>query len=416
MKIYLVGGAVRDQLLGRPVHEKDWVVIGATVDQMLSLGYQAVGKDFPVFLHPQTHDEYALARTERKTGKGYTQFAFHADPSVTLEEDLLRRDLTINAMAQDEAGIIIDPYGGQRDLNARILRHVSPAFAEDPVRILRVARLLARYADLGFSIAPETYYLMRQMVRAGEVNALVPERVWQEFSLALMETQPQQFFRVLRKCGALAILFPELDQLFGIPDVPQLHAEIDCGEHALLALTRAAKLNYSGNIRYSALLLNVGKNTTPFVDWPVHKDYQETGVKLVSRLCARYHVSHDYHELAILNIRFHHIVYQSLHLDAETLLTLLVKTDAFRRPERFQKFLIACELNYCEGINIDSTISFPQKDFLNDVLKTAGQISVEELISQGLQNGALGQALYDKRLEEIDKTLVQLKGKHSYNK
>jgi tRNA nucleotidyltransferase (CCA-adding enzyme) len=404
LKIYLVGGAVRDQLLGRPVYEKDWVVIGATIDQMLSLGYHAVGKDFPVFLHPQTHEEYALARTERKTGKGYTQFAFHADPGVTLEEDLLRRDLTINAMAQDEAGNIIDPYGGQRDLNNRILRHVSSAFAEDPVRILRVARLLSRYADLGFSIAPETYYLMRQMVRAGEVNALVPERVWQEFSLALMEPQPQQFFRVLRKCGALAILFPELDQLFGIPDVPQFHAEIDCGEHALLALTRAAKLNYSGQIRFAALLQNLGKDRTPFTQWPIHAHYQEDGVKLTQQLCSRYRASSNFRDLAMLTIRFHEYVYKALQLNAEELLTLFEKTDAFRRPERFQEFLLACEVNYCTGI-IKDQISFSQKDFITEVLQKTSQVPITDLISQGLQNNELGNAIHQKRLLAINELL-----------
>ena len=404
MKIYLVGGAVRNQLLGRLVHEKDWVVIGATVDQMLSQGYQAVGKDFPVFLHPQTHEEYALARTERKTGKGYTQFAFHADPGVTLEEDLLRRDLTINAMAQDEAGNIIDPYGGQRDLNKRILRHVSSAFAEDPVRILRVARLLSRYADLGFSIAPETYFLMRQMVRAGEVNALVPERVWQEFSLALMEPQPQQFFRVLRKCGTLAILFPELDKLFGIPDVPQFHAEIDCGEHALLALTRAANLNYSGQIRFAALLQNLGKDSTPFTQWPLHAHYQEDGVKLTQHLCSRYRASSNFRDLAMLTIRLHDYVYKALQLNAEELLTLFEKTDAFRRPERFQDFLQACAVNYCFDFN-NKVNNFPQKEFLNKILTIASRVSINDLISQGLQNNALGIALHEKRRNAIIESL-----------
>lgn len=405
MKIYLVGGAVRDHLLGRIIHEKDWVVIGATPDQMISLGYQAVGKDFPVFLHPNTNEEYALARTERKTGKGYTQFAFHADPSVTLEEDLLRRDLTINAIAQDEAGNIIDPYGGQKDLHNRILRHVSPAFAEDPVRILRVARFLSRYADLGFNIAPETYFLIRQMVRAGEVDALVPERVWQEFSLALMEPQPQQFFYVLRKCGALAILFPELDQLFGIPDNPQLHPEIDCGEHALLALNRAAKSNYSDQVRFAALVLNVGKNHTAFTQWPNHLDYQEQGIKLIQQLCTKYHASSNFRELAILAIRFHEKVYRAHQLNSEELLTLLEKTDAFRRPERFQDFLLACEVNYCQSFQ-EQKVLFTQNEFINNMLHATNKIDITQFVNSGLKDNALGLAIHNKRLSVINDILA----------
>lgn len=407
MKIYLVGGAVRDQLLGRPVHEKDWVVIGATVEQMLAQGYQAVGKDFPVFLHPQTHDEYALARTERKTGKGYTQFSFHADPAVTLEEDLMRRDLTINAIAQDDAGTIFDPYGGRQDLDNKILRHVSPAFTEDPVRILRVARFMARYADLGFKIATETSILMRQMVRAGEVDALVPERVWQEFSLALTEPQPQQFFRVLRSCGALAILFPELDHLFGIPESVKSHPEIDCGEHALLALTRAANLNYTSQIRFAALLLNLGKNHTAVTLWPNHAQYQKTGVKLAQQLCTRYRASSHFRELGILTIRFHDQVYKALQLNAEELLNLLEQTDAFRRPDRFQEFLRACEVNYCAGL-FEKNIYFPQYDYLIQILLIANQISVAELLKQGLQNSELGQAIHKQREELIAQYITEI--------
>ncbi len=405
MKIYLVGGAVRDQLLGRPVHEKDWVVIGATPEQMLSQGYQAVGKDFPVFLHPKTHDEYALARTERKTGKGYTQFAFYADPHVTLEEDLLRRDLTINAMAQDDAGNIIDPYGGKQDLENRILRHVSAAFAEDPVRILRVARFLARYANLGFTIATETYFLMRQMVRAGEVNALVPERVWQEFSLALMELQPQQFFRVLRKCGALAILFPELDQLFGIPDNPQLHTEIDCGEHALFALTRAANSGYSDQVRFAALLFNFGKNLTPFTQWPNHDGYQEAGVKLIQQLCTRYRASSHFRELAILANRFHENIYHAQQLNAEEILTLLQKTDAFRRPERFREFLLICEVNYCQEFH-ENKVLFTQKEFINNILSETNKVDITRLVNSGLKDHALVLAIHKERLSVINNILI----------
>ncbi len=406
MKIYLVGGAIRDQLLGRPVHEKDYVVVGATVAQMVALGYQAVGKDFPVFLHPQTHDEYALARTERKTGRGYTQFAFHADPSVTLIDDLRRRDLTINAMAQDENGDIIDPYNGQQDLHHKILRHVSNAFAEDPVRILRVARFLARYADLGFTIAPETYSLMRQMVRAGEVNALVAERVWQEFSLALMEPQPQQFFHVLRKCGALAILFPQIDQLFGIPDDPLIHSEIDCGEHALLALTRAANLNFNGAIRFAALLQNLGKNQTTHSNWPIHPHYQEIGVKQIQSLCNAYKVSQEYRDLAILTIRFHQAVYSALQLDDEALLTLLEKTDAFRREERFHQFLSACQVNYCKGLK-ESNLTFIQKEFLSSLLIAVNKIDMSLLKSLNLQGKEFGHALRIERLKKVDEYLQQ---------
>lgn len=414
MKIYLVGGAVRDLMLNRPIEEKDWVVVGATAEEMLVQGFQAVGKDFPVFLHPQTREEYALARTERKTGRGYTQFQFHADPSVTLEEDLKRRDLTINAMAIPEEewkknekdknkliNKIIDPYNGKKDLQDKLLHHISPAFAEDPVRILRIARFTARFAELGFKIHPETSQLMRQMVRAGEVDALVPERVWQEFSTALIEPRPEQFFRVLRECGALAILFPEIDHLFGVPGEPHIHHEIDMGEHALLALSRTAKLNYSAAVRFAGLLQEIGKSHTDPKHWPKHPEQIAAGEKLAKQLCDRYRVPNDYRQLALLGIHYHTKVYNALQLVPADLLLLLEKTDAFRRPERFNQFLQACAVNYCQGFQ-EERLNFPQADYLLEVLDIANRVSINDLIEKEFTGDEIKKALQLKRITSID--------------
>ena len=344
MKIYAVGGAVRDELLGLAVKDRDWVVVGATPQDMLAQGYLAVGRDFPVFLHPQTHEEYALARTERKTGPGYTGFAFHAAPGVTLEQDLIRRDLTINAIARDEAGAIIDPHGGRADLAARVLRHVSPAFAEDPVRILRVARFAARFAD--FTIAAETMALMRGMVAAGEVDALVPERVWQELARGLMEARPSRMFEVLRECEALSRLLPELDALWGVPQRADYHPEIDTGVHVMMVIDMAARLGAALPARFAALTHDLGKGLTPAEILPRHYGHEAKSVILLEAICERLRVPAECREVARLAARFHGDMHRVAELRPETRLTVLERCDALRRPERFELILLACEADY----------------------------------------------------------------------
>ncbi|MCK9388191.1 MAG: multifunctional CCA addition/repair protein [Sulfuritalea sp.] len=344
MEIYAVGGAVRDELLGLPVKDRDWVVVGATPQDMLARGFVAVGRDFPVFLHPQSHEEYALARTERKTAPGYTGFAFHAAPGVTLEQDLVRRDLTINAMAMDDAGAIIDPHGGSADLAARVLRHVSPAFAEDPVRILRVARFAARFAD--FSIATKTLELMRGMVAAGEVDALVPERVWQELARGLMEARPSRMFETLRECGALRRLLPELDALWGVPQRADFHPEIDTGVHVMMVVDMAARLGAALPARFAALMHDLGKARTPVDILPRHHGHEAKSVALLEPVCERLRVPTDCRDVARLVARFHGDMHRVAELRPETKLTLLERCDALRRPERFELILLACEADY----------------------------------------------------------------------
>ncbi|HMM85450.1 multifunctional CCA addition/repair protein [Azohydromonas sp.] len=342
MRSYIVGGAVRDRLLGRHGGDVDHVVVGATPQQMLAAGFRPVGRDFPVFLHPHSGEEYALARTERKVARGYHGFEFHADPSVTLEQDLARRDLTINAMALDPgSGEIVDPFGGRRDLALRVLRHVSDAFAEDPVRILRVARFAARFHD--FTIAPETLVLMRRLVDAGEVDALVPERVWQELSRGLMEARPARLFEVLRDCGALAVLLPEVDRLWGVPQPAEHHPEVDCGEHLLLVLDVAARLDAPLPVRWACVGHDLGKGTTPPGEWPRHLGHEARSVRLVEAIGRRLRVPTDCHELAVLAAREHGHVHASGALGAEALLRLLERGDALRRPARFEQLLLACE-------------------------------------------------------------------------
>ena len=344
MEIYAVGGALRDELLGLPVKDRDWVVVGATPQDMLEHGFVAVGRDFPVFLHPQTHEEYALARTERKTAPGYTGFAFHAAPGVTLEQDLVRRDLTINAIARDAAGAIIDPYGGRTDLAARVLRHVSPAFAEDPVRILRVARFAARFAD--FSIAAETMELMRGMVAAGEVDALVSERVWQELARGLMAARPSRMFEVLRECGALSRLLPELDALWGVPQRADYHPEVDTGVHVMMVIDMSARLDAALPARFAALTHDLGKGATPSDILPRHYGHEAKSVVLLEAVCERLRVPTDCRDLARLVARFHSDIHRVEQLRPETRLTVLERCDALRRPERFELVLRACEADY----------------------------------------------------------------------
>ncbi|EIC20386.1 multifunctional CCA addition/repair protein [Thiorhodovibrio frisius] len=345
-RTYLVGGAVRDGLLGLPVRERDFVVVGSDVATMIDQGFTQVGKDFPVFLHPETKEEYALARTERKSAPGYHGFVVHADPLVTLEEDLARRDLTINALAQDAEGRIIDPFGGQADLHARLLRHVSPAFAEDPVRILRVARFAARFDALGFGTAPETAALMREMVAAGEVDALVPDRVWQELSRALGEARPSRFFEELRHCGALKILLPELERLWGVPQPEQWHPEVDTGVHVMMVLDQCARLSDEPEVRFAALCHDLGKGTTPGDVLPSHHGHEERSVELLGQVCQRLPVPTRFSELARVVARYHGKVHKVDELRASTILGVFEGADLFRRPERFERLLIACEADF----------------------------------------------------------------------
>ena len=344
MKTYVVGGALRDELLSLPVQDRDYVVVGATPSDMLAAGYRPVGKDFPVFLHPQSNAEYALARTERKTAPGYAGFIFHAAADVTLEEDLARRDLTINAMARGEDGLLIDPYGGRRDLEARVFRHVGPAFAEDPVRILRVARFAARFTE--FTVAPETLVLMRDMAGNGEVDALVPERVWQELARGLVASQPSRMFAVLRDCGALQRLLPELDRLWGVPQRAEYHPEVDTGVHVMMVVDVAAKRGHALPVRFAALLHDLGKGTTPRDEWPRHIAHEARSVKLVESVCARLKVPADCRDLAVLAARYHGDIHKAAELRPDTIVRLFEKSDALRRPERFAQLLEVCAADF----------------------------------------------------------------------
>ncbi len=400
MKIYVVGGAVRDRLLGLPVKDRDWVVVGATPEEMLRKGFRQVGKDFPVFLHPKTHEEYALARTERKTGPGYTGFSVHAAPDVTLEEDLIRRDLTVNAMAEDEDGVLIDPFGGTADLERRVLRHVSPAFAEDPLRILRVARFAARFAPLGFLVAEETLLLMRAIVEAGEVGALVPERVWQETARALDEAQPSAYFEVLHACGALAVIAPEIDRLWGVPQSPEHHPEIDTGVHTMMVLEAAARLTADTAVRFAALTHDLGKGTTPASEWPRHPGHEERSVALVGELCARLRVPNEHRELALLAARYHGDCHRALEIPPGAVLALLEGLDAFRRPGRFEQFLLACEAD-SRGRPGYEALEYPQAAWLRRAREAAADISGAELSRTGLTGKALGAALSEQRAGAI---------------
>jgi len=342
METYLVGGAVRDAVLGLAVTDRDWVVVGATGTEMQAAGYEQVGKDFPVFLHPDTHEEYALARLERKSGKGHHGFAIDAGTHVTLDQDLSRRDLTINALARDATGHIIDPWGGLQDIESRTLRHVSPAFAEDPLRVLRVARFASRFAPLGFRVAPETLALMRDMAGAGELATLPAERICQEMTRALAQSQPRVFFEVLRSCGALKALWPELDQLFGVPQVAEHHPEIDTGEHTLLTLERAVELGAGTAARFATLCHDFGKGTTDPAHWPRHHGHEERGVPLVEASCARLKVPREWRDLAVMSTAYHTHCHRAFELRNTTLVDTLIALDAVRRPERFSEFLLVC--------------------------------------------------------------------------
>jgi len=400
MRVYLVGGAVRDKLLGLKVCERDWVVVGADPVELIRAGYQSVGREFPVFLHPETHEEYALARRERKVAPGYRGFTTQFSPDVTLEEDLKRRDLTINAMAETESGEIIDPCGGQADLAARQLRHVSEAFVEDPVRVLRVARFAARFAPFGFLVASETLALMRRMTQAGEVSALVPERVWQETERALGEADPQVFFETLRACGALAVIFPEIDALFGVPQPPRWHPEIDTGVHVMMALQRAASAGASLAVRFAVLTHDLGKALTPRAQWPSHRGHEQLGLEPLEDLCTRLKVPSACRELAHLATLQHTLVHRALELKPATVLTLLENSDAFRRSERFAELLQACEAD-ARGRAGREHEPYPQADYLREALAAAAAVALREEERRGLAGPAIGEEIRRRRLAVI---------------
>lgn len=404
MKIYLVGGAVRDKLLNLPVRERDWVVVGSTPQEMQRLGYRQVGKDFPVFLHPETHEEYALARTERKTAPGYKGFAVHADPGVTLEQDLLRRDLTINAIAEDEQGQLIDPFNGQQDLHDGVLRHISPAFAEDPVRILRIARFAARFGRWGFHVAHDTNRMMRAMVEAGEVDALVAERVWAETEKALGEEQPHRYLEVLRGCGALQRIFPEIDTLFGVPQPEQHHAEIDTGVHILMVLRQAALLSPDPQVRFAALVHDLGKGNTPQEAWPQHVGHEARGAELVRQLCARLRIPNEYRDLGIITARHHLHCHRALELKPSTLLKVLEGMDVFRKPGRLEKFLLACQADAL-GRKGREHAPYPQADIFRHAYQACLKVDNRAIAVQGLKGEAFRQELTRQRISAIESAI-----------
>jgi tRNA nucleotidyltransferase (CCA-adding enzyme) len=400
MQVYLVGGAVRDALLGLPVKERDWVVVGSTRDELLRLKYREVGRDFPVFLHPETQEEYALARLERKVSPGYRGFAVEFGPEVTLKEDLARRDLTINAIAQAEDGSLLDPYHGQSDLKARVLRHVSPAFLEDPVRVLRVARFAARFASLGFHVAPETMALMRAMVERGEVDALVAERVWQETEKALHESGASVFFTVLRECGALKVIYPEIDALFGVPQPEKWHPEIDTGVHTLMVLDQAVRLSADAKVVFAALVHDLGKATTPQAEWPGHKGHEERSVALIEALSERLRLPNEYRDLSVIVARYHGNVHRAFELRPKTILGILEKTDALRRPERFAQALLACEADSRGRLGLEE-IPYPQREYLQAARDAAAAIKPTPQDIAEHAGPQIAERLHARRLESI---------------
>jgi tRNA nucleotidyltransferase (CCA-adding enzyme) len=403
MKVYLVGGAVRDELLRYPIKEQDWVIVGATPAELTQQGYQQVGKDFPVFLHPKTREEYALARTERKLAPGYYGFSCDFNPQVTLEEDLARRDLTINAIAKSSSGELIDPYNGQKDIKDKLLRHVSPAFIEDPVRVLRVARFAARYHHLGFKLAPETRLLMYEMVKRGELNHLVPERVWQEWQRSLNEKNPEVFITILRACGALEIILPELDRLFGIPNPKKYHLEIDSGIHSLMVLQSATSMSKDPKIRFAAIVHDLGKGTTPMEIWPSHHGHEQRGMSIIKDLCGRLRIPTDYRKFAQLVSQFHLHVHRFDELKPDTIVSVLEKTDAFRRPDVFHQLLLVCTADHLgKG---KTSAHYPQAKAWEWVLEETIKIEPQLLIEQGLQGEAIKNGLHQLRVDCVQRLL-----------
>ena len=401
MKTYLVGGAVRDGLLNLPIKDKDWVVVGASPGQMLELGFEQVGRDFPVFLHPKSHEEYALARTERKSGSGYTGFVCYSAPDVTLEQDLARRDLTINAIAQDNDGHYYDPYCGREDLQQRLLRHVSSAFSEDPLRVLRVARFAARYAHLDFRIASETLALMKSMAESGELAHLTAERVWKETESALLTRNPQVFFQVLRDCGALAVLFPELDNLYGVPAPAKWHPEIDTGIHTLMTLEMAAKLSPDLEIRFATLFHDVGKALTPPEKWPSHHGHGPAGVPLVAALCERLRVPNTLRDLALLVTEFHDLVHTVQNQPATTLVALFDRLDAWRKPQRVEQIALTSEADARGRTGFENN-AYPQGDYLREAWKVVQSVSTREVVAAGFKGVEVREELTRRRVAALE--------------
>ena len=400
LQAYRVGGCVRDALLEIAHQDSDWVVVGTTPERMQELGFKRVGKDFPVFLHPHTAEEYALARTERKTAPGYKGFTVHADPQVTLEEDLKRRDLTINAIAQTRDGDLIDPWGGLQDLQQKILRHVSDAFVEDPVRILRVARFHARFAPLGFRIAPETMGLMRHMVQSGEVDALTPERVWRELDRALGEAAPSTFILTLRECGALSVLFPEVDRLFGVAQRADYHPEIDTGIHTMMVIDRAACLSQDSRVVFAALVHDLGKGTTPASVLPRHTDHESRSVELIREMCRRLPVPNEYRDLALIVAAHHGISHRITELRPNTVVKKLEMMDAFRRPERFERFIVACQADAQGRLGLHEQ-PYPQADIWRRSYAAAVNVTVDDLIKQNVAGPQIGAQLHARRVAAV---------------
>lgn len=397
MNTYLVGGAVRDQLLNRPVVDRDWVVVGATPDELIQRGFKPVGKDFPVFLNPQTHEEYALARTEKKQGKGYHGFSCYFAPDVTLEQDLERRDLTINAIAQSEDGTLVDPFNGVADLQAKVLRHVSTAFIEDPLRVLRVARFAARYHSLGFTIAEETLQLMRQLAASGELNHLTPERVWKETEKALSENSPQVYFQTLHQVDALACIFPELDRLWGIPNPPQWHPEIDSGIHTMMVLEQAAKLSSSIDVRFAALCHDLGKGLTPEHEWPSHKGHEVAGIKVIEKMSQRLRIPNKLKQLACVTSEYHLHCHRAFELNPKTLIKTLESTGAYRQENAFEQFLLACKADFLGRTGFEDK-PYPQLDFLSQLREKTATIDAKPFIDEGYTGKKIGEQIYRKRV------------------
>jgi tRNA nucleotidyltransferase (CCA-adding enzyme) len=408
VKTYLVGGAVRDALLKLPVKDRDWVVVGATPEAMLAQGFQQVGRDFPVFLHPKSREEYALARTERKSGNGYTGFVTWAAPDVTLEQDLQRRDLTINAIAQTESGELIDPFHGQRDLQARLLRHVSDAFNEDPLRVLRVARFAARFAHLNFRIAEETQALMRQMAESGELGHLTAERVWKETEKALTSRNPQVYFQVLRDCGALEVLFPELDRLFGIPAPAKWHPEIDTGVHTLMTLTLAASLSDEVDVRFATLFHDVGKALTPPEKWPSHHGHGAAGVPLVEALCQRLRVPNAIRDLALIVTEYHDVVHTIERQSAEALVALFDRIDAWRKPHRVEQIALTSEADARGRAGLES-MAYPQGDYLRQAFALAQSVPTKAVIEAGFKGAKVREELTRRRIAAVAQGIAEMR-------
>ncbi|GHZ01123.1 multifunctional CCA addition/repair protein [Vibrio cholerae] len=401
MQIYLVGGAVRDQLLQLPVYDRDWVVVGSSPQAMLAAGFQAVGKDFPVFLHPNSKEEHALARTDRKTGVGYTGFACHYAPDVTLEDDLLRRDLTINAMAQDNSGQLIDPYGGQRDLAAKVLRHVSPAFVEDPLRVLRVARFAAKLHHLGFTVAEETMQLMAKIAQSGELQHLTAERVWQEWHKSLSTHHPEVFLQVLRDCGALAVVLPEIDRLFGVPQPEKWHPEIDTGIHTLMVAKQAAQLSDSLPVRFAAQVHDLGKGVTPPSEWPSHKLHCHTGLNIIESLCERIRVPNEFRDLALAVCAQHSNIHRADELKPATKLKVLGLLDVWRKPERLEQVLLCCEADHRGRLGLESE-PYPQREIFLRAYQAALGVAVQAVIADGFQGKQIKEELDKRRVSAIE--------------